>query len=89
MASASAIRLASVPEFVNRTCSIDGEPSDDQLGEANLDRDATAPIAQPPSSCVDGRAHGPWRVPEQSGGVVAEQVDVPMTVDVDQYLPSA
>ena len=75
-----------MPELVNRTCSIDREPSDDQLAESHLVR-----VDRPESpASVDRRmrssAHRFRGVAEQPGGVVAEQVDEAMPVDVDEEL---
>jgi hypothetical protein len=80
-----AIRLASVPEFVKRTCSTDSKRRADQLGQLDLQR-MGGPDRPAAIELSDDRvAHRRHLVAEQAGGVVAQQIDAAMAVDVDQH----
>ena len=83
-ASCSAIRFASVPELVKRTCSIDGKRW--QTSSASrISSTWVAPKLQPAlERGVHRRRHWTGIVPEQAGRVVAEEVDVLEAVDVDE-----
>ncbi len=74
-----------MPELVKRTCSIDRESLADHLGQFDL---GFVHGAQRPAAveCVaDRRSDRSGGVTEQSRGVVAAEVDVPVAVDVDEF----
>ena len=77
----SAIRLASVPEFVNRTCSIDGKRATTASANDRL-RLAHRPVRPAPVEDVADRAGDDVAAAEQAGRVVAEEVDVVVAVGV-------
>ena len=62
------------------------EACGDQLGEANLVRMNRAECPPAIDRSVSGRPHRPGRMSEEAGGVVAEEVDVAMVVDIDEVL---
>jgi hypothetical protein len=80
-----AIRLASVPEFVNRTCSTDSKRAADQLGQFDL-QGMGGPDRPAPVELSDDRiTHCRHLVAEQASGVVAQQIDAAVAIDVDQH----
>ena len=79
-----AIRFASVPEFVKRTRS-SAEALAHQPGELGLVRDGRRPRSRAHASRRStASSTPPLAVPEQPGGVVAEQVDVLVAVRVGE-----
>ena len=81
-------RFASVPEFVNRTRS---SPNRAHISSASCRSYGWIPptLASSRMAPVDGVEYPPLAVPEEPGGVVAEQVDVLVSVRVGQDGPLA
>ena len=74
--------MASVPEFVNRILSIEPEPGTEQLGQPVIRFTDRTHRPAPADRLDEGLGDLRWIVTEQAGGVVTEEIDVAVTVDV-------